>query len=345
MMLRRALLPLTLAATGTALLTACGGGSGGGNGGATSADGTDRLEVVASFYPMRYLAEQIGGERVTVTDLTAPGAEPHELELTAKQVGTVQRADAVLYLKGLQPTVDKAVARSRSAHVVDATAFSPLTSPDGEPGGDHDEHGHDHVTDPHLWLDPTRYAAVAQGVGAELAKADPAGAAGYQQRTDDLTARLGALDQEYREGLRDCADRSFVTSHAAFGHLADRYHLRQIAISGIDPAAEPTPAELARIQRTATAEGATTVFFEPQAGPRLAASVAKDLNLRTSVLDPLESVKGGSVKGGSVRGGGTEDGRTEDGGTGQSGADGADDYFSVMRQNLDHLRAALGRAS
>ncbi|WP_329564072.1 metal ABC transporter substrate-binding protein [Kitasatospora sp. NBC_01266] len=321
---RRALLPLALAATGSALLTACGTSAGGGD--SKHADG--RPQVVASFYPMRYLAEQIGGDRVHVTDLTAAGTEPHDLELTAKQVATVQRADAVLYLKGLQPTVDRAVAQSHSAHVLDAAALSPLVergagAEDGEDGeadqheheGDH-EHGHDHAADPHLWLDPARYATVAQGVGAELAKADPANADTYRRNADDLTARLATLDQEYREGLHGCTQRSFVTSHAAFGYLADRYQLRQIAINGIDPESEPTPARMARIQQTAKAQGATTVFFEATAGPRLAQSVAKDLDLRTSVLDPLEGVRNGS------------------------GAD----YFSVMRQNLANLRPALGCA-
>ncbi|MGF1426020.1 metal ABC transporter substrate-binding protein [Kitasatospora sp. LaBMicrA B282] len=326
MKLRRALLPLTLAAAGSVLLTACGGASGSGG---KAADG--RLDVVASFYPMRYLAEQVGGDHVKVTDLTAPGTEPHDLELTAKQVGTVQRADAVVYLRGLQPTVDRAVDRTHSRHVVDATALSPLVDhPQDGPDQGHDEahHDHDHEDDaahdghrhtggdPHLWLDPTRYAAVARGVGAGLAEADPAHAATYRQNADALVARLTSLDQEYRDGLGSCPKQSFVTSHAAFGYLADRYALRQIPVSGIDPAAEPTPAQLARIHRSAEAEGATTVFFEPLAGPRLADGVAKDLGLRTSVLDPLEGVPN----------------------------PGRDDYFSVMRQNLTNLRAALGCA-
>lgn len=305
---RRATALAATAAAASLLLTACGGN------GAEGADG--KLDVVASFYPMEYLAAQIGGDHVKVTGLTAAGVEPHDLELTAKQVGTVQKADAVLYLKGLQPNVDKAVAQSGAKHKVDAAVASPLADhhlAEGHAEGD----GHDHDEaggDPHLWLDPTRYAAVARSVGAEFEKADPAHAADYRSRTDDLVGRLTALDKEFEDGLKGSTTRTFVTGHAAFGYLAERYHLTQVAIAGLDPESEPSPARLAEVQRTAREHGATTVFFETLASPKLAETVARDLGLKTAVLDPLEGVKDPAK----------------------------DDYLSVMRQNLTNLRAALG---
>nr|WP_198045721.1 zinc ABC transporter substrate-binding protein [Kitasatospora mediocidica] len=314
-MLYRRRLPIALA-TATAgsalLLSACGGSS-------SAEAGDGRLNVVASFYPLRYLAEQIGGDHLKVTDLTAAGVEPHDLELTARQVGAVQDADAVLYLKGLQPTVDKAVAQSRSRHVVDATVAAPLVDHHLDEGaeGDHDHDGHSHpdaAGDPHLWLDPTRYAAVAAGVGAELAAADPAHAADYRQNADALVEKLGGLDREFHNGLTSCGGKAFVTSHAAFGYLADRYGLEQIAINGVDPESEPTPARLGEIQQAAKAHGVSTVFFETLASPKLATTVAKDLNLKTAVLDPIEGVREPA----------------------------ANDYFSIMRQNLTALQTALG---
>ncbi|MFJ1790790.1 metal ABC transporter substrate-binding protein [Kitasatospora griseola] len=301
-------------AVGALLLSACGGTS--------SAAGSDggKLNVVASFYPMEFLARQIGGEHVKVTDLTAAGVEPHDLELTAKQVAAVQRADTVIYLKGLQPTVDKAVAQTHPKHVVDATAAAPLvdhhldegtTEADGHDG----EHEHTGAAgDPHIWLDPTRYAAVAKSVGAELAQVDPANAADYQRNTDRVVAQLATLDQEFRDGLQNVKTKTFITSHAAFGYLADHYGLNQVAINGVDPEAEPTPSRLAAIQRAAKDNGATTVFFEALVSPKLADTMAADLGLKTAVLDPLEGIKEPTKN----------------------------DYFSVMRQNLDNLKAALG---
>ncbi|BFV59394.1 zinc ABC transporter substrate-binding protein [Kitasatospora sp. CMC57] len=311
MMLRRLTTSIALTATaavGALVLTACGGSS-------SAKDAGGKLDVVASFYPMEFLAQQIGGEHVKVTGLTKPGVEPHDLELTAKQVAQVKGADAVVYLKGLQPAVDKAVAQTDAKHVVDATAASPLV--DHHLAEEEAEGGHEHegaAGDPHIWLDPNRYATVAKSLGAELAKADPSHAADYQRNTDRTVAELAALDQEFKDGLKDVKGRSFVTSHAAFGYLADAYGINQIAINGVDPEAEPTPAKLAEVQQAAKQHGVTTIFFETLVSPKLAETVAKDLGLKTAVLDPLEGVKDPAK----------------------------DTYFSVMRQNLHNLQAAFG---
>ncbi|MGW6915681.1 metal ABC transporter substrate-binding protein [Kitasatospora sp. NPDC054939] len=310
MIRRRARSSIALAATtlsAALLLTACGGDS--------SAKGAGKLDVVASFYPMEYLAAQIGGEHVKVTGLTAAGVEPHDLELTAKQIGTVRKADAVVYLKGLQPNVDKAVAQSEAKHRVDATAAGPLEQHHEEGHAEGDGHDHDgSAGDPHLWLDPTRYAQVAKSVGEEFAKADPAHAADYRKNTEELVGRLTALDKEFQDGLKGAKTKTFITSHAAFGYLAERYGLTQVAINGIDPESEPTPARLADVQKAARDNGATTVFFETLASPKLAETVAKDLGLKTAVLDPLEGVKDPAK----------------------------DTYLTVMKQNLTNLQAALG---
>ncbi|MFI5644082.1 metal ABC transporter substrate-binding protein [Kitasatospora sp. NPDC051705] len=317
MIRRRTRSSIALAATALAAslaLTACGGSS-------SAQDANGKLKVVASFYPMEYLAQQIGKDHVAVTDLTAAGVEPHDLELTAKQVGTVQKADAILYLKGLQPTVDQAVAQSGSKHKIDATAASPLVDhhlDEGAEGGGADGHRHEGPAgDPHIWLDPTRYAAVARSVGEEFAKADPAHAEDYRRNTDDLVGRLTALDEQFRTGLKDAGTRTFVTSHAAFGYLAEHYGLTQVAVNGVDPESEPTPARLAEVQKAAKDNGVTTIFFETLVSPKIADTVAKDLGLRTAVLDPLEGVKDPAK----------------------------DDYLTVMKQNLANLQAALGATS
>ncbi|GAA0677562.1 zinc ABC transporter substrate-binding protein [Kitasatospora atroaurantiaca] len=316
MMLRR--LPTSIALTATAVvgalvLSACGGTSS-----AKTSDG--KLSVVASFYPMEFLASQIGGDHVKVTDLTAAGVEPHDLELTAKQVASVQQAGLVVYLKGLQPTVDQAVGQSDSKHVVDATAASPLVDhhiDEGTEAAKSGEGAKGPAGDPHIWLDPTRYAAVAKSVGAELAKADPDHAADYQKNTDELVTKLTALDTDFQAGVKTTKSKTFVTSHAAFGYLADHYGLNQIAINGVDPEAEPTPARLAEIQKAAKDNGVTTIFFETLVSPKLADTVAKDLGLKTAVLDPIEGVQASSH----------------------------DDYFSIMKRNLTNLQAALGATS
>jgi zinc transport system substrate-binding protein len=241
------------------VLTGCGaGGSSGG-----------RKSVVAAFYPLAYAAERIGGQTVSVDNLTPPGAEPHDLELTPQEVGRIQTASVILYLShGFQPAVSKAVQQA-SGTKVDILAGLPLHAAD-EAGL---------TADPHVWLDPVLFARAAKRIGTALGR--PAGS---------LVADLGRLDAEYRRGLRNCKRKEIVTSHAAFGYLARRYGLEQVSITGLAPESEPTPKQLAHVIQIVRRTHATTVFFETLVSPRLADTVAREVGARTAVLDPIEGL-------------------------------------------------------
>ncbi|MEV7525468.1 metal ABC transporter substrate-binding protein [Streptomyces sp. NPDC091371] len=308
-------------ALGATALTACSGAGAAGGG----KDG--KLDVMASFYPMQFLAEQIGKDHVKVDTLTKPGVEPHDLEITPKQTAQLGEADVVLYLKTLQPAVDKAVAQSGVKNVVDAGTLTKLEV-HGTSGHDHghegeqghtegDGHAHEGEAgeDPHIWLDPAKYAEVAKGVGAALEKADPDHAADYKKNTDELVGKLTALDTEFKDGLQNTASKTFITTHSAFGYLAERYGLDQEGISGVDPESEPSPARMKELQALAKQENVSTVFFETLASDKTAKTLAADTGLKTDVLDPLEGITDKS-----------------------QGAD----YFEVMRSNLKNLQKALG---
>ncbi|WP_327124836.1 metal ABC transporter substrate-binding protein [Streptomyces sp. NBC_01727] len=278
----------------------------------------DKLDVVASFYPMQFLAEEIGGTHVSVTTLTKPGVEPHDLELSPRQIGGLSDADYILYLKGIQPAVDDAIAQSGVRNSVDAAKLTTLEDHGTETGGD--EHGHAHEgegagADPHIWLDPVKYAEVAKGVGKSLEKADPNHAADYRTNTDALVKKLDALNASYKAGLRTTTTKTFITTHSAFGYLAERYGLVQEGIAGIDPEAEPSPARIQDIHSIAEKSKATTVFFETLASDRTAKTVAADTGLKTDVLDPLEGITAKSK---------------------------GDNYIEVMQSNLAALQKALG---
>lgn len=278
----------------------------------------DKLDVVASFYPMQFLAEEIGGNHVSVTTLTKPGVEPHDLELSPRQIGGLGDADYILYLKGIQPAVDDAIAQSGIRNSVDAAKLTTLEDHGTETGGD--EHGHAHEgegagADPHIWLDPVKYAEVAKGVGKSLEKADPNHAADYRTNTDALVKKLDMLNTSYKAGLRTTTTKTFITTHSAFGYLAERYGLVQEGIAGIDPEAEPSPARIKDIHTIAEKSKATTVFFETLASDKTAKTVARDTGLKTDVLDPLEGITAKSK---------------------------GDNYIEVMQSNLAALQKALG---
>jgi len=283
----------------------------------TATDGPG-LSVVVGFYPLQFVAEQVGGDRVHVTDLAQPGAEPHDLELRPSQLARIAGASLVLYLHGLQPVVDEAV-QVTDAKAMDVAALTPLRNAPAAIGPDDPRAERDSGTkDPHVWLDPTRLATIAEAVTQRLIALDPDGADEYRQREAELSATLTDLDGEYAAGLSACARHDIVVSHAAFGYLADRYGLRQIPITGLSPDAEPTPAHLAAAADEARRVGATTIFFEALVSPAVAQSVAGAIGARVAVLDPIEGL--------------------------QPDASG-DDYVSLMRSNLATLRDALGCAA
>ncbi|MFJ5259628.1 metal ABC transporter solute-binding protein, Zn/Mn family [Streptomyces sp. NPDC088387] len=319
MNVRRRLIPTAaVTALGLAALTACSSDSG-------TVGNTDKFDVVASFYPMQFLADRIGGDHVNVSTLTEPGQEPHDLELSAKQTAGLGEADAVLYLKTLQPAVDEAVDQSGVGTRIDAATLTTLED-HGDVEHEHageeahaEEEAHsdeeEHALDPHIWLDPVKYAQVAEGVGKAFEKADPDHAADYRKNTATLVKQLEDLNSRYTDGLKNTRTKVFFTNHAAFGYLAERYGLTQEAISGLDPESEPSPARIRELQEEARADGVTTVFYETLVSDKTAKTLASDADLRTDVLDPLEGITDKSK---------------------------GDDYLKVMESNLTALKTALG---
>lgn len=254
-------------------------------------------DVVAAFYPLAFAAEQVGPADARVRDLTPAGAEPHDLELRAADVEAIRRARLVAYLGGgFQPALEDALA-GRTGPSLDLLRGQRLL-PAAEGEG----------LDPHVWLDPLRFATMARQLATAL---------GDPTRADPLVRRLQTLDADYRRGLAHCARRELVTSHAAFGYLAARYGLVQVPLTGLAPASEPGPGDVARLVDEVRRTGATTVFSEPLVSPALAETVAREAGVRTAVLDPLESLA-------------------------PAKADAGADYLSVMRDNLTQLREALG---
>lgn len=292
--------------------------------GARSRDAAS-LRVIASFYPLAEAARAIGGERVRVTDLTPAGAEPHAVEPTAAQLAELERADLALYLGiGFQPRVQKAVMAApdtvRKADQLDGLrlreAAIGIAGVRGDVDGGKAPGSLQRGRDPHVWVDPAGFVAIARRIQRVLIAADPAGRSTYEANGRRYLARLRALDADFRRGLARCRSDVLVTSHAAFGYLADRYGLRQAAIAGLSPDAEPDPRSLAAVARYAEANDVKTVFFEALVPRRLADTVAREIGARTDALDPVESVT-------------------------QRQLDRRETYSSIQRRNLAALRKGL----
>jgi zinc transport system substrate-binding protein len=296
---------LALGALGGVLTAACGGtGSS-----ATTGEG----DVVASFYPVAYAAEEVGGDRVEVTNLTPTGAEAHDLELATDDLDRLLGAEVAFVLgSGFQPAVEDAAER-RDGETVEllpklVDVQGKRVAEEGEEGG----------VDPHVWLDPVLMSQLVGEVERGLTVTDPRGKAAYERNARRLQEELAALDTRHREQLSGCARDLLVTSHESFGYLASRYGLRQQGVAGLSPDAEPDPARLGELAQLARDEGVTTVFTEETVSPRIAQTLARDAGgLRTEVLSPLESLT-------------------------KKQQDSGADYFTLMNANLEKIAAALG---
>lgn len=298
----------TLAAAASLLLTGCGA--------LNDESAASGPQVAAAFYPLEYVADRVLGERGAVVNLTTPGGEPHDLELTIKETSLVVDADLVILERGFQPAVDTAVEENADGKVLDAAEVVGL-----QPVAAHDEtedeegHGHDSGDlDPHFWLDPLRMAELGDAVAGQLTELDPDHADDYAGNAADLRRDLEALDATYADSLASCDHDTVVVNHDAFGYLG-KYGLHVEPIVGLSPDAEPTPGDLSRLQTLIRDEGITTVFSESLVSPKTAQTLAADLGIEAEVLDPIEGL--------------SEDTADED-------------YLSIMRRNLALLVTANG---
>ena len=277
-----------------------------------------RLPVVGAFYPLSFVLERVGGDRVDVTTLTQPGAEPHDLELGVRETAAIAEAALISYLADFQPAVDDAIEQTFEGDALEAGSVVGLEpAAEGhdhaeEPAGDAEDHGD---LDPHFWLDPERMALLGDAVEKLLLRnAGPADADRFAANAAAFRDDMAALDAAYADGLADCERSTVVVSHDAFGYLA-KYGIEVEPVAGLSPGAEPTPADLAHLQEVIADNDLTTVFSERLASPQLTETLARDMGVDTAVLDPIEGL--------------TDETADED-------------YVSLMRANLEALRTANG---
>lgn len=286
---RRSLFTLAGLGAGAVVLAACGDD---GNG---AESGSGGLAVATSNYPLTYLVTRIGGNRVDVTDFATPGADAHGLELSVRQVLAVQEAALVLQIPGYQASLDDAISSGDGDNALDVTSVIELLPTDGhtheEDGADETDDDHDHgPTDPHLWHDPLRMADIGDAIADRLGALEPESAEAFTTAAAEVRGDLEALDAELAEQFGSVdGERTFITSHAAYAYLADRYDLHQVGIAGVDPETEPSPQRLLELEKVIEEEGVSTIFFETTASPKVAKTLAQNAGVTSEELDNLET--------------------------------------------------------
>ena len=272
---------------------------------------TEKIQIVAGFYPLAYAAEGVAGDLAEVVSLAGPGVEPHDLELTPGDVAKINDADLVVYIPEFIPALDAVVKTLDQSKVINATQGVTLISGDshsheGEEAHSEEEgHSDESATDPHIWLNPSNMVLIGNSIAKALSALTSDSA--IDENRSSFENGLNALATDYTAKLANCSIKALVVSHEAFGYIANAYGFEQVGISGLSPEAEPSPARLAEVAKIAKAENATTIYYESLVDPKVAKTLADELKITAEMLDPLESPPASG------------------------------DYLSVMQQNLDTL--------
>ena len=256
------------------------------------------LSVITTIYPVTYFAERIGGERVNVQSLVRPGVEAHDFEPTPSDIRAISAADVLVYVDPNFETWVENVVRSVGNRLV-VVSTGDITD-----------------RDPHVWLNPIQAAEQARRILTAFSEADPGGAEVYKANSAAFEADLVDLDMEFAQALSACRLRHIVVSHEAYGHLADRYGIEQIALAGLSAEFESTPQRISDVIKEMERLGISHILQEPILSDELAKTVAGETGAVLLPLHPLESLTRDQI-------------------------DAGDTYFTVMRRNLESLRTAL----
>ncbi len=269
-----------------------------------------KLQVAASFYPLYFFTQQIGGDKADVMNVTPAGGEPHDYEPTAGDIARIENSKLlILNGGGLEAWGDKIKQNIDPKNTLLVTAGEGLTNQQVLENGQS-------VTDPHVWLSPPLTEQMVDKIEAGYEQVDPSNAAYYRSNAEALKSKLVELDTEYKQGLANCSSKDIITSHAAFGYIATVYHLNQVSIAGLSPDAEPSPSQLATIAKFARDNHVKYIFFESLVSPKLSQTIATEIGAQTMVLDPIEGLTSDDIAAGKS-------------------------YITEMQQNLANLKVVL----
>ena len=295
-----------LATVALVSLAACGSGD-------KTSKKSDKLNIVTTFYPMQEFTKQIVGDQASVSVLVKPGVEPHDFEPSAKDVAAIQDSDAFVYNnENMETWVQKTTKDMKKVDVIKASdGILLLSGISEEESAGHE--GHNHVLDPHVWLAPSLAIKEVETIRNQLIKKFPSKKEVFTQNAHNYLKKLKALDATYKESLTNAKQKNFVTQHAAFAYLAMEYGLNQVPITGINPDVEPSASRIKDLKAYVNKNDIKYIYFEENATDKVAKTLAKEANVTTLALNPLESLTQEQEKTG-------------------------DDYISVMMQNLENLK-------
>ena len=279
-----------------------------------------KLQIVTSFYPMYDFTQNVAGDNAEVSVLMKAGTEPHDYEPSAKDIAKIADSDVFVYnSKEMETWISSVLTNidTKKTVVVDASQGIDLLEgnhSDDETEAEHE--GHSHAHDPHIWLDPVLAQKQVDTIKEGIIKADTKNKETYEKNALAYKEKLAALNEKFEMGLKNAENRTFVTQHAAFAYLANRYDLEQVAIAGLSPDQEPSPAKLAELNDFIKENNIKIIYFAETASPKIAKTVANETGAKLEVLSPIEGIT-------------------------QEEQEKGVDYIKVMEKNLEALEKAI----
>ncbi len=242
----------------------------------------NQVKVATTIIPLGEFVQAVGGDRVAVTVLVPPGADPHTFELTPSQIKAV--ADADVYVEngaGLESWMDSILQVNPHMLVIDTSkGISLITGTGGE-----DTAGGTNIADVHIWLSPRDAMIQVRNICDGLIQIDPSNKEYYINNRDNYTKKLKDLDAYLNTTFAGEKEKKFIVLHPAWTYFARDYGLTQIAIEAEEK--EPGPRYLAEVIDTAKANNIATVFVEPQYNPKSAEVIANEINGKVITIDDL----------------------------------------------------------
>ena len=298
----------------------------------------ETLTVYTTIYPLEDFTKKIGGEFVEVQSIYPPNVDAHNYEPSTKEMTTLADSDLFIYTgAGIEGFAEKATEalKKEDVQIVKAaegidlieSSHSAEEHHDDENGhSEEDEHaeseahaeeGHDHGDlDPHVWLDPVLSIDLANNIKNSLSELMPEHATEFETNFNQLKNELEKLDQEFKTTIESSKTKNLLVSHAAYGYWEKRYGIETIAITGLSPTQEPTQKELQAIIEESTEHNIHYVIFEQNVSPKIAKIIQEEIGAKSLTLHNLEAVTEENIKQ-------------------------KDDYFSIMRKNLETIKTVL----
>lgn len=305
------------------LLAACGNNNESRSGGSGKDD--NKIQAVATFYPMYEFTKEVLGETGEVSLLVTAGTEPHDYEPSAKDMADISDADVFVYnseafetwVENLTDNLneDKTLVIEAADEIELLTTTEEAHDHESEAETDEDGHDHDGV-DPHVWTDPLMAVKEVQEIAQELGEKYPEQKATFDKNAQNYITKLEQLDADYQAAFKDAKNKTFLVQHAAFGYLAHQYGLTQESIAGLSPDQEPTPARLAELKHFVEEHEVSVIYFEENANSKVAETLSNETGVELAVLNPLESLTNDQMEAGET-------------------------YLSVMEDNLAALQKSI----